>query len=244
MQSQLTKPIILAGILLTLSCNVQGAEKVVVVPLFSATGDAAAADVLAGKTFSSATGKGLTGTRSPAPVAATGQTATRPVVAPSGSDGDQGKGVSAAIRFTDNGDGTVTDNLTDLVWLQDASCSDLATDKDTWDNALAAANGLAEGLCNLTDGSSAGDWRLPNLFELESLRDMSENAPSLTRTSGQAPGYPFTGVMPNGGLYSYWTSTTLDRGTTMAWIVGFLDGAALFDAKTSSYYIWPVRDAN
>lgn len=238
MQSQLIKTTILAGILFSLSCNTQAAEKVVVVPFFSATGNAIAADVLIGKTFSNASRKGLTGSRSPAPIAATGQTATNPLAAPSGSDGDLGKGVSVATRFTDNGDGTVTDNLTGLVWLQDASCTDLAVGKDTWDNALTAANGLADGACSLTDNSTAGDWRLPNLFELESLRDLSENSPPLTS------GHPFTGVIATGGVDSYWTSTTLDSATTKAWIVGFLDGAALFDVKTGSYYIWPVRDAN
>ncbi len=238
MQRQLIKTSILAGIMLLLSSNGQAAEKVVVVPLFSATGDATAADVLAGKTFSNSTGKGLTGTRSPAPVAVTGQTATKPIVAPSGSDGDLAKGISVTTRFTDNGDGTVTDNLTGLVWLQDASCADLAAVKDTWANALTASNALADGTCSLNDGSSAGDWRLPNLFELESLRDLSENSPPLTS------GHPFTAVIKTGGAGSYWTSTTVDRSTTKAWIVGFLDGAALHDLKTAIYYIWPVRDAN
>lgn len=241
MQFQLIKMTILAGIIVTLSCNAQAAEKVVVVPLFSATGNATTADVLAGKTFSNATSRGLTGTRSPAPVAATGQTATNPITAPTGSDGDLEKGISVTMRFTDNGNGTVTDNLTGLVWLQDASCADLAADKDTWDNALTASNALFDdvgGDCGLTDGSVAGDWRLPNLFELESLCDLSENNPPLT------PGHPFTGVVATGGPDSYWTSTTLDRVTTNAWIVGFSDGAALFDVKGKSYYIWPVRDAN
>ncbi len=241
MQRQLIIMVILAGVMLALSCSGQAAEKVVVVPLFSATGDAVTADVLAGKTFSSALGKGLVGTRSPAPVSATGQTVTDPInPAPVGSDGDFGKGISVTTRFTDNGDGTVTDNLTGLVWLQDQGypvrCA-LLGDKVDWDTALARSNALADGACSLTDGSAAGDWRLPNLFELESLRDMSENAPPLTA------GHPFTGVVATGGANSYWTSTTRNSANTNAWIVGFSDGAALYDSKTNSYYVWPVRDA-
>ena len=40
-----------------------------------------------------------------------------------GDDGDLQKGVMWPVpRFTDNGSGTVTDNLTGLIWLKDANC--------------------------------------------------------------------------------------------------------------------------
>jgi hypothetical protein len=53
----------------------------------------------------------------PAPVPKTGQTPTVPLdPAPGGSDGNLQKGVAwPNPRFTDNGNGTVTDNLTNLV---------------------------------------------------------------------------------------------------------------------------------
>ena len=60
-------------------------------------------------------------------------------------------------------DGTVLDcNCnTQLVWLKDASCADLAgTDAEglaDWDTANAAAASLADGTCGLTDSSVAGD---------------------------------------------------------------------------------------
>ena len=44
-------------------------------------------------------------------------------------------------RFTDNSDGTVTDNLTGLIWLKDANCFG----DRTWISALSDANGLASG---------------------------------------------------------------------------------------------------
>ena len=78
-----------------------------------------------------------------------------------GQDGETQNGVGwPDPRFTDNGDGTITDNLTGLVWLAQADC----LGKIEWLAALAAANALADGQCGLTDGSVAGDWRLPNIL--------------------------------------------------------------------------------
>jgi hypothetical protein len=63
------------------------------------------------------------------------------------------KPVAPVPRFTDNHDGTVTDNLTGLIWLKKASClSNLS-----WSQALTAANTLVHGQCDLMDGSQAGD---------------------------------------------------------------------------------------
>ena len=70
-------------------------------------------------------------------------------------------------RFTDNGNGTVTDNLTGLIWLKNANCFGA---KD-WAMALSDANTLNNGECGLTDGSVEGDWRLPNVREMQSLID-------------------------------------------------------------------------
>ncbi len=56
-----------------------------------------------------------------------------------------------------------TDNFTGLVWLKRANCFGEELD------ALTSAEVLARGQCGLNDGSKAGDWRLPNVNELESL---------------------------------------------------------------------------
>jgi hypothetical protein len=83
-----------------------------------------------------------------------------------GQDGDSLTGASwPSPRFQDNANGTVTDNLTGLTWLQNGTCfGDV-----TWDQALTAANTLASGACGLTDGSTAGMWRLANRSELVGL---------------------------------------------------------------------------
>ena len=68
-----------------------------------------------------------------APVPKTGQTTSWAT----GDDGYHQKGVAwPNPRFTDNGDGTVTDNLTSLMWLQNAGL--LGT--ETWEEALIACN--------------------------------------------------------------------------------------------------------
>ncbi len=110
-----------------------------------------------------------------------------------GDDGDLEKGVPwPNPRFTDNLDGTVTDNLTGLIWLKDANCFGAKL----WTEALSDANGLASGSCGLTDGSIAGDWRLPNYKELFSLVDAENSDPALPS------GHPFTNVQS----YMYWCS--------------------------------------
>ncbi len=153
-----------------------------------------------------------------------------------GDDGDLQKGVAwPNPRFTDNGNGTVTDNLTGLIWLTNANCFG----GQNWDNALAQANGLASGACGLSDGSAAGDWRLPSINELESLVDAE-------RASSALPsGHPFAGVQTS----NYWSSTSYADITSYAWYVYFNSGYV--DAYTSGYvdayeksrnnYVWPVR---
>ncbi len=148
----------------------------------------------------------------------------------SGDDGDMEAGIAwPSPRFTDNGDGTVTDNMTGLIWLKDADCF---TGPSSWSTALSRANGVANGSCGLTDGSSAGDWRLPNVLELHSLIDFSRYNPSLPT------GHPFTGVWAT----DYWTSTTTADDSTRAFRVNMYRGLVSRITKTSGpHYTWPVR---
>ena len=80
-------------------------------------------------------------------------------------DGALHKGVAwPSPRFADNNNGTVTDSFTGLIWLKNANCIGLQ-----WAVALKNIGSLTNGQCGLTDGSTAGQWRLPNVKELESL---------------------------------------------------------------------------
>ena len=149
--------------------------------------------------------------------------------AETGQDGESQKGFSVDPfpRFTDNGDGTVKDNLTGLIWLQLANC----LTQQPWAAALSAANILGHGSCDLTDSSVAGDWRLPNVKELQSLIDFSEASPALPS------GHPFSSVATT----LYWSSTTKVQNPATAWWVSFAGGNVSTHYKPNLNCGWPVR---
>lgn len=155
-----------------------------------------------------------------------------------GDDGYLQKGVAVSgQRFTDNGNGSVTDNLTGLIWLKDTHCY---AGTQSWDTALNNAKILSSGRCGLTDGSKAGDWRLPNVTELESLIDLANYNPALPT------GHPFVITPIISGSTSfipdyYWTSTTDALDPSFAWLVNIYSGIISRDYKTIDYYVWPVR---
>ena len=70
----------------------------------------------------------------------------------------------------DNSDGTVTDTLTNLIWLKNASCFGA----QNWATATSSTAGLSSGGCGsggcgLSDGSTEGDWHLATLDELQKI---------------------------------------------------------------------------
>ena len=100
--------------------------------------------------------------------------------------GQDAQHTSNAPDYTDNGDGTVTDNISDLMWQQSPDTDrdgDIdADDKLTYDEAVAGASTLSLGGYN--------DWRLPTIKEAYSLIEFSGIDPSGyqgTDTSGLLP---------------------------------------------------------
>jgi len=137
-------------------------------------------------------------------------------------------------RFIDNKDGTVTDSLTGLIWLKNATCFGMMN----LEGAKLAAKRLQEGDCGpnpaliLADGSSAGDWRLPTMSELCTLIDFGRRDPALPS------GHKFSAFLPG----YYWSKTTLDYYSGLAWIVYFESGTTCYEDITSQAgHILPVR---
>jgi hypothetical protein len=163
----------------------------------------------------------------PTQVPKTGQTSSYAT----GDDGDNEEGIAwPDPRFSDNGDGTVTDNLTGLIWLQNAN----RFPQMAWSDALNVCNNLADGAAGLTDGSVPGDWRLPNFKELQSLIDFGRYTPALPTD------HPFSSVQWS----AYWSSTTVAYDTVSAWFVNMAGGYFLYQSKGNGGYVWPVRGGN
>ena len=152
-----------------------------------------------------------------------------------GDDGDweAGHGVPQATRFRDNNDGTVTDTATDLIWLKNANLFG----EVVWPEALYLASQLGAGAPGLADSSRAGQWRLPNVNEMESILDLNKSfGASLPAES------PFTNLEAT----NYWTSSSVarrteDPPTPLGWFVALAVGPPVFDLKFNRMRMWPVR---
>ncbi len=131
-----------------------------------------------------------------------------------GQDGDHPRN---PMSFTDNGDGTVTDNNTGLMWQQadDGNTYNWYQASGTYD---ATYNPSSVNVCGSLTLAGYSDWRLPTKKELLSIVDYSV-------TKGSAPALDAT-AFPNGRPNAYWTSTIGMDHPNYAWDVVFHDGEA------------------
>jgi Cys-rich repeat protein len=131
--------------------------------------------------------------------------------------------------FVINGDGTVTDYNTDLMWQQCnygqtwsvSTCIDSAATL-TWQQALEYVQEL-----NDTQYLEYDDWRLPTRNELQRIADYSRSNPATT--------------FPDTRPQSYWSSTTYANNTDLAWWVGFSTGDVGSPEKTAPANVRAVR---
>ena len=131
-----------------------------------------------------------------------------------------------APRFTDHGDGTVTDNRTRLMWSKNANPNETRMD---WEEA--------KDYCDAYWTTGHSDWRLPSLNELTSLTDDTQYDPPLP------PGNPFINVIYDDE--AYWTATPIQYVyVPSAYIVGMSRGIPGYDDVIDSNYVWPVRAGN
>ncbi|KJU83697.1 protein containing DUF1566 [Candidatus Magnetobacterium bavaricum] len=135
-------------------------------------------------------------------------------------------------RFKDNGNRTVTDNLTGLVWPKDTNVPAVDTCKGgnnmTWQAVLDYVKCL-----NSATYLGHTDWRLPNVNELESLVNAQEANQSAWLNVQMG-----TNVEPG----FYWSCTTNSGDKFHAWYVDMGDGSvSAYYNKESLLYVWPVR---
>jgi hypothetical protein len=148
------------------------------------------------------------------------------------------EGTLIGTRWCDNGNGTVTDMTTGLVWLQKADWGGTKPwrSSTSYDDAHTRAGLLKAGSANanLSDGSTEGDWRLPTKNELYKLAIGTDAV-------GSGNMQAFTGVQ---FFASYWSGSTYEASTDAAWHVIMSFGFASFSVKTLNFYVWPVRGGN
>jgi hypothetical protein len=121
-------------------------------------------------------------------------------------------------NYVDNGDGTISDTDTGLMWQQD-------TASGFWQEALS--------YCDYLTLAEYNDWRLPNRNELQTIVDYSRDGPSIDIT-----------YFPSTASEFYWTSTTKAGYPGEAWCLSFLYGPVSSSVKSSAYnYLRCVRGA-
>jgi Protein of unknown function (DUF1566) len=157
----------------------------------------------------------------------------------------------APLSFTDNGDGTITDNNTGLMWEKKSDEGGLH-DKDRnypWSRGTATVDTVWDWLDDVNAEGGTGfagydDWRLPNAKELESLVNYENPSPRVARAFNNnclAGGTVLTGSCTADAVY--WSSTTWARSTSMAWYVSFwdVDGGLSVSVKVTGNRVRAVR---
>jgi hypothetical protein len=183
--------------------------------------DATVSDVKAGKKFFSTQSGSWgvqTGTMSTvAGLLKTGQTTSYYT----GDDGYYQKGT--AFSYTDNGDGTVTDNVTSLMWAKDGNAAGCRSGAPVyWSSAIEWAEGLVF--------AGYSDWRLPNRGELLSLNQITSSSPYINKT-----------FFPNTSSTAYWSSTTQIGSTGRAYACPYTNSSLVVDTWPYGGYMGAVR---
>jgi hypothetical protein len=154
-----------------------------------------------------------------------------------GQDGELQTGLPAS--FTDNGDGTITDSNTGLVW-ERLSDDGSIHDKD---NTFTWADAFASKVAALNTAAFAGytDWRVPNVNELQSIVSFVAVNPSVNAVFNTACVADCTVLDCScTGSGQYWTSTTYNI-LYWAWYVQFTAGQTGSAQKTSGKSVRAVR---
>jgi hypothetical protein len=160
------------------------------------------------------------------------------IVQPVAVDDDGTLKLGAPLRYRDNGDGTVTDLNTGLMWekkVEGSGCLHCVNDESyRWSIGIedGSQTSIWDWLDALNASNFAGhsDWRIPNVRELHSIVHYGFSSPSLDPVFGPS-------------AVAYWSSTTRSgvSGFNDAAFVDFGAGEVRFEFKLSGNAIRAVR---
>lgn len=156
----------------------------------------------------------------PPPIASAGPPAARATGAPQPA---ATVALPATGRFVDNGDGTVTDTRTGLMWVKNGWRIDFVSARN-WDAA-------AEGCRAFRHGGYA-DWRLPDLDEWRTIIDDRHEFPALVEPN------PFENMIVH---QPYWTASAVARSPVLAYTVLLYHGSVHRQMKRDLAFVMPVR---
>ena len=128
-------------------------------------------------------------------------------------------GTASAASFADNGNGTVSDGSTGLVWQQS-------------DDGTKRSRTSAVSYCQNLSLSGYG-WRLPSQAELESILDKKRTNPSINKT--------FFPTVKYKEVSEYWTTTFFGGGDVLGFAVGFSKSTSQIFPTEMEFYVRCVR---
>lgn len=139
------------------------------------------------------------------------------------------KAAVAVARFVDNGNGTITDTKSGLIWVKNphTDLTDKFKERMIWKDAIQA--------CKDLKFAGKKDWRLPTVEELRELVDY-------TRGKGDEPAID-TKFFPDTKTSWYWTATPCAWLAGFAWCVSFDDGLVSAGGKDDGTCVRPVRSS-
>jgi len=134
---------------------------------------------------------------------------------------------ASAAAFSDNGDGTITDASSSLMWEKcdfgkaTTTCAGAAS-------TFSFAN--ASTTCKNLRLVSQSDWRIPQVAELDTIVDRTKQNPSINGT-----------YFASTTIQWHWTNEPRVSTPANGWVVMFDEGSVSDDVKTVAYPIKCVR---
>jgi len=122
-------------------------------------------------------------------------------------------------RFLDNGDGTITDLKTNLMWLNQKEYIALAPFDE------------AKEYCKSFNYNNHSDWRLPTKNEFNSIID-KKNYPAIISVF----------QLGKADIYLYWTQVKHKKLSDRIWVLELAGGKFRHVDKDGTLKVWPVRD--